>query len=210
MSWLPAIALAGALFLVAAFALRLPRAGWAAFGAALLFGLAGYAFQASPGMPSAPKAAAPEASETSAAMIDARREMFASSMPAGDFVVIADGFARRGQYGDAAEMLRGVVRENPANAEAWVALGHALIEHADGNPTPAAIYAFARAEKAAPGHPAPPYFLGLALLRVGRLEDTRALWAQTIADAPEDAEWLAPMRERLERLDALIAAMAAR
>lgn len=209
MSWLPAIALAGALFLVAAFALRLPRAGWAAFGAALLFGLAGYAFQASPGMPSAPKAAAPEASETSAAMIEARREMFAPS-PAGDFVVVADGFARRGQYGDAAEILRGVVRANPGNAEAWVALGHALIEHADGNPTPAAVYAFARAEKAAPGHPAPPYFLGLSMLRVGRLEDTRALWAQTIADAPEDAEWLAPMRDRLERLDALIAAMAAR
>lgn len=91
-----------------------------------------------------------------------------------------------------------------------MALGHALIEHADGNPTPAAVYAFARAEKAAPGHPAPPYFLGLSLLRVGRLEDTRALWAQTIAEAPEDAEWLAPMRDRLERLDALIAAMAAR
>lgn len=210
MSWLPAIALAGALFLIAAFALRLPRAGWAAFGAALLFGLAGYAFQANPGMPAAPKAAVREANETSAAMIDARRAMFDATMQASDFVLVSDGFARRGQYADAAQMLRGVVRDNPGHAEAWVALGNALVEHADGNLTSAAIYAYARAEQAAPGHPAAPYFHGLALLRAGRPHDTRALWAQTIADAPEGAEWVAPMRERLERLDALIAAVESR
>ncbi len=209
MSWLPVIMLGGALFLIAAFALRLPRAGWAAFGAALLFGLAGYAFQASPGLPSAPKAATPEASETSSAMIEARRAMFDPSMQASDFILVSDGFARRGQYADAAQMLRGVVRENPRHAEAWVALGNALIEHADGNLTPAAVYAYARAEQTAPGHPAAPYFHGLALLRAGRPHETRALWAQTIADAPEGAEWVAPMQERLERLDALIAAVEA-
>lgn len=209
MSWLPALALAGALFLVAAFALRLPRAGWAAFGAALLFGLAGYAFQASPGLPSAPKTAVAEASETSAAMIEARRAMFEPSRQASDFVIVADGFARRGQYDDAAQMLRNVVRDNSGDVEAWVALGNALVEHADGNLTPAAAYAYARAERAAPGHPAAPYFHGLALLRGGRADDTRAMWAQAIADAPEGAEWVAPMQERLDRLEALIAAVEA-
>ncbi|RIV79713.1 tetratricopeptide repeat protein [Pelagerythrobacter aerophilus] len=209
MSWLPAIVLAGAMFLIAAFALRLPRAAWAAFGAALLFGLAGYALQANLDMPAAPKAAVPEASEASAAMIEARRAMFDSTMQASDFVLVSDGFARRGQYADAAQMLRGVVRENPGHAEAWVALGNALVEHADGNLTPAALYAYARAEQAAPGHPAAPYFHGLALLRAGRAYDTRDLWAQTIADAPEGAEWVPSMRERLERLDALIAAVEA-
>lgn len=210
MSWLPAIALAGALFLVAAFALRLPRAGWAAFGAALLFGLAGYAFQASPGMPAAPKAASADASPTNVAMIQARRAMFEPSQQASDFVVVSDGFARRGQYDDAAQLLRGVVRDNPGNAEAWVALGNALVEHADGNLTRAAVYAFARAEEAAPGHPAAPYFHGLALLRAGRPHETRAMWAEAIAEAPEGAEWIAPMRERLARLDALISALEAR
>lgn len=206
MSWLPAIALAGALFLIAAFALRLPRAGWAAFGAALLFGLAGYAFQASPDLPAAPKAAVPEANETSAAMIEARRAMFDSTMQASDFVLVSDGFARRGQYADAAQMLRSVVRENPGHAEAWVALGNALVEHADGNLTRAAVYAYARAEQAAPGHPAAPYFHGLALLRAGRPHETSALWAQAIAKAPAGAEWVEPMEQRLEKLEALIAA----
>ena len=207
MSWLPAIALAGAVFLFAAFALRLPRAGWPAFGAALLFGLAGYAMQGRPAMPSAPKDAAPQASPAGSAMIEARRELFGADRPASNFVVVADGFARRGQYADAAQILSGEVADSPGNAEAWVALGNALVEHADGNPTPAAIYAYARAEEAAPAHPAAPYFLGIALLRAGRPQDTRAIWEQTIESAPDDAEWVAPMRERLERLDALIAAM---
>lgn len=209
MNWLPSIALAAAVFLVAAFALRLPRAGWPAFGAALLFGLAGYAFQGRPEMPSAPKSAAPRASETSSAMIEARRALFDPAQPPSNFVVVADGFARRGQYADAAQILRGEVRENPRNAEAWVALGNALVEHAQGNPTPAAVLAYARAEEIAPDNPAAPYFLGLALLGAGRADEARALWAQAIADAPEGAEWVAAMQQRLDRLDALIAAMTA-
>ncbi|WP_374405262.1 cytochrome C biosynthesis protein [Pelagerythrobacter sp.] len=207
MSWLPAILLAAAVFAVAAFALRLPRAGWPAFGAALLFGLAGYAFQGRPDLPAAPRSAAPQASESGAAMIEARRELFDAAIPASNFVIVADGFARRGQYADAAQILGGEVAENPRNAEAWVALGNALVEHAEGNLTPAAIYAYAQGEEAAPGHPAAPYFLGIALLRAGRPQDTSAIWRQTIDAAPEDAEWVEPMRQRLERLDALIEAM---
>ena len=207
MSWLPAIALAGAVFLFAAFALRLPRAGWPAFGAALLFGLAGYATQGRPAMPSAPKDAAPQASPEGSAMIEARRELFDATMPASNFVVVADGFARRGQYADAAQILSGEVADNPGNAEAWVALGNALVEHADGNPTPAAIYAYAKAEEAAPGHPAAPYFLGIALLRGGRPQDTRDIWGGMIEAAPEGAQWVAPMRKRLDRLEAMLAGM---
>ena len=209
MNWLPPIALAAALFLFVAFVLRLPRAGWPAFGAALLFGLAGYALQGRPDMPSAPRDAAPQPSESSSAMIDARRELFDPSVPPSNFVVSADGFARRGRYDEAAQFLRGVVRDNPENAEAWVALGNALVEHADGNPTPAAVYAYAQAERAAPGHPAAPSFLGIAVLRAGRPEDTRAIWRQMIDAAPEGADWVGPMEERLARLDSMMAGMSA-
>lgn len=210
MTWLPALALALALFLVAAFALRLPRAGWAAFGSALLFGLAGYAFQARPDIASAPRAAVPRPSEAGEAMIEARRTMFDALVPPSNFVIVADGFARRGQYADAAKILRGEVRKDPGNVEAWVALGNALVEHAQGNLTPAATYAYDRAARAAPGHPAAPYFHGLALLRAGEPDETRRLWAQAVENAPEGAEWLPAMQQRLERLDALIAALSAR
>ena len=54
MSWLAILALAALGFVVAAFALKLPRASWTLFAAALLFGLAGYATQGAPEQPAAP------------------------------------------------------------------------------------------------------------------------------------------------------------
>ena len=45
MTWLPILALAVLAFLIVAFVFRLPKSGWAMFGAVLMFGLAGYALQ---------------------------------------------------------------------------------------------------------------------------------------------------------------------
>ncbi len=201
------ILLAMAAFVTAVLLLRLPRSGWALFGAALLFGLSGYALQGHPGRPGAPQAASVQASETGTAMVDARRELFNPAQPPQRFVTVADGFARRGQYADAAGILRGSLTDNPEDTEAWIALGNALVEHAEGQPTPAALYAYSRAEALSPDHPAAPYFLGVALLRAGRANDTRAVWAEMLADAPRDAQWVPAMRERLKRLDAMIAGM---
>jgi cytochrome c-type biogenesis protein CcmH len=204
MNWLPMLLLAGAAFAVAVLVLRLPRGGWTLFGAALLFGLAGYALQGSPGQAGTPKEATPAASESGEALIAARRELFDPTQPPSHFVTIADGFARRGQYDDAAAFLRNAVHENPRDTEAWLALGNALIEHAGGIPTPAALYAYSRAEAARPGHPGAGYFLGIAMLRAERPRETRAIWAELIAGAPADAPWLPAMRERLRQLDALL------
>ena len=207
MSWLPMILLAAAAFAVAAFALRLPRQGWTLFGAALLFGLAGYALQGSPGQAGTPKDAAPQANEGSEEMIAARRDLFDARFPPSPMVTVADGFARRGQYDDAAGILRGAVRENPRDVEAWLALGNALVEHADGNPSAAAFYAYSRAERADPAHPGASYFLGIALLRAQRPQETREVWASLIARADPDAPWLPTMRERLQRLDETLGMM---
>ncbi len=196
--------LAGAAFATAALLLRLPRTGWALFGAALLFGLAGYALQGDPGMAGAPKDAAPVASESGEAMITARRALFDPNQPPSRFVTVADGFARRRQYDDAAGILLGAVKQNPRDTEAWLALGNALIEHTDGAPTPAALYAYSRAEIADPRHPGAAYFLGIAMLRADRPQETRAIWSELISAAPADAPWLPAMRERLLQLDALL------
>jgi len=209
MSWLPIIALAIAAFIIAAFAFRLPKDGWALFGAALLFGLAGYALQGNPGYASAPKDPSPEASEANFAMIDGRREFFDPQSVPSRFVTVSDAFARKGQYGDAANMLGNAVEENPNDVEAWVALGNALIEHADGSLTPAALFAYSKAEQLAPGNPGAPYFLGIGLLRNGRPGEARAVWADLLEQAPEEAAWRPQLAERIERLDALIAQMSA-
>lgn len=204
MSWIPILLVAAAAFVIAAAVLRLPRAGWALFGAALLFGLTGYALQGQPGLAGSPKDPAPVASESGEALIIARRALFDPNQPPSRYVTVADGFARRGQYDDAAGFLRSAVQQNPRDTEAWLALGMALVEHADGVPTPAARYAFARAEASRPGHPGAAYFLGLAMLRAQQPQETRAIWARLIESAPADAPWLPAMRERLGQLDALL------
>lgn len=204
MTWLPILALAAFAFIFAVFALRLPRHAWMLFGAALLFGLAGYALQGSPGQPSAPAPSRiDDQAQTGALLVDARREFYGAGLPS-RFVVTADAFARRGQFEQAANFLRNAVDENPSDGEAWLALGNALVEHAEGRLTDAALYAFSRAEEAQPDNPAPTYFLGLALLRGGQAEQARAMWAQLLASAPEDAEWREPLRLRLEKLDQLL------
>ncbi|MXO89848.1 tetratricopeptide repeat protein [Pontixanthobacter aquaemixtae] len=207
MSWLPILILALAAFVIAAWLLHLPKSGWALFGAALVFGLAGYALQGSPGYAGAPTENAPVASANSEAIVEARRDFFGRDRVPSRWVTVADGFARNGQFEDSANMLRNAVDENPDDIEAWVALGNALIEHANGSLTPAALYAFAEAEKVQPGHPAPAYFLGVGLLRSGKPMETRAIWAELLENAPEGAEWAAPLQDRLTRLDELLAQM---
>ena len=207
MSWLPIIALGVAAFILAAFVFRLPKGGWTLFGAALLFGLAGYALQGFPGYAGAPKNAQADESEGNEILIEARREFYGPQSVPSRFVTVADAFARKGQYEDAANLLGNAVTEDPADAEAWTAMGNALVEHAGGSLTPAALYAYSRAERAEPGNPAPTYFLGIGFLRAGQPGRTRDLWLNLLENSPEDAPWRGDLEMRLERLEALMTQM---
>lgn len=212
MTWAVVIMTALAAFAFAAL-LRAPRKGWEAIGAALLVGIAGYAFQASPGLPGAPKEAAQEAAKSGAALVEARQQLAqaqASGQGLNRWLVIGDALARNGQYGDAAGVILGAVEQDPKNADAWLAMANALVGHAEGNLTPAALYAYGRAAQADPAHPGPPFFLGLALAQSGNLAEARGLWADLLGRSPKDAPWRADLAERLQRLDAFIAMQAAR
>ena len=207
MSWLPIGGLAALAVLLALYVFGLPRSSLALFSAALLFGLTGYALQGHPGQPGAPAEAGEMAGRGGEAMVEARRTIFDSGRQPSRMIVVADGFARRGQFLTAAQMLQGASAEEPDNPEAWTALGNALVEHAGGQLTPAALHAYGRADAVGHGHPGPGYFLGVALLRSGRPDDARALWARMLADAPADAPWREELALRLRRLDDLIAQM---
>lgn len=201
------IAVAGIAFAFAAFGLRLPKSGYSLFGAALLFGLAGYALQGRPGEPASPGKATAEDAETGELIVQARREFYDPDVLPSRFLITSDAFARRGDYAGAAAFARNAVEENPADTEAWTALGNALSEHAGGQLTPAAIYAYSQAEQRAPNSPAPGYFLGLAMLRTGQPERTREIWAELLAAAPESARWRPVLAERLARLESLMGAV---
>ena len=207
MSWIAVILLAALAFALAVGVFRLDRALWTSIGAVIVFGLAGYATQASPDLGSAPKAAV-EAAGAGYDGVAARQEFVTfEERSRAPFLLTADAMARRGRYGDAAQITSGILREYPQDFEAWLAQGIALVQHAGGNLTPPAIYAFRRAAEIRPDHPGPGYFTGLALVQQGRLDEARAAWAQTLATTAEDAQGREVLAVRLARLDEVLQAM---
>jgi cytochrome c-type biogenesis protein CcmH len=204
-AWLGVAALALAAFAVAVLLLRLPHHGLTLFGAALLFGLAGYAWQGSPGLASAPKDHAEEAGEQGEAMVAARSQLFDESLRPPDYLVTSDAFARQGRFAEAAGLLQKGLKDNPDDLEGWLALGLALVGHADGFVTPAAVQAFARADAINPGHPGAAYFLGKAYLQSGEVVAARNVWKSLLDRTPPDAPWQKDLAADVARLDEMIA-----
>ncbi|MEN9683925.1 MAG: hypothetical protein RLZZ427_1676 [Pseudomonadota bacterium] len=209
MTWVMVIGLGLLAFGALVIGFKAPRQGWEAIGAALLVGIAGFAWQASPDQPGAPKAPAQSPQISGEAMVEARKALSQQTVPvASQWTIVADAFARRGQFAEAAGVIRGAIAKDPHNADAWLALANNLVAHADGNLSPAALYAYRRAALADPQHPGPPFFLGLALAQSGRLAEGRAAWADLLARSPANAPWRADLQARLADLDAFIARQA--
>ena len=207
MSWIIAIALALVAFAVLAFVCKVPVRLWSAVAAALALGLAGYATQASPDLAGAPKQSTQKGMSGPDASVESRNKLSERGIPSNNqWLIIADGLARNGQYADAAQVLVGAIDDDPKNAEAWLALANSLVAHADGMLTPASQYAYRKAAEAAPDSPGPPFFLGMAMVQSGRLNDARRLWGELLARSAPDAPWRAELEGNLARLDALIAA----
>ncbi len=204
--WLAVISLTLASFALAAFLLRLPKEGFAVFGAVLLFGLVGYAWQGSPeqaGSPKEPDFATDQQSGDE--MVNARRQFFDETTVKPDYLVLSDGFARRGKFDDAAGLLRRGLNENPNHLEGWLALGMALTGHADGFVTPAAYYAYGKAREIDPANPGADIFLGYSFLQAGDVRAARDTWTRLLERTPEAAPWRTEIAARVERLDQMIA-----
>ncbi|MGN6358437.1 MAG: tetratricopeptide repeat protein [Novosphingobium sp.] len=208
MTWLLVALLTLAAFFATHRLMKPPRSGAAAIGAALLVGIAGYAAQSHPSLPGSPTAAR-EKIGGDVEGIAARQKISDQGPDADKRMIIADAMARHGRYADAATILRGVVADHPKDATGWLALANTLVSHADGRLSPAAIFAFRRAEEAQPENPGPPFFLGMALAQSGRLKEARAVWVDLLARSPADAPWRGDLTARLQELDAFVAQQAA-
>lgn len=206
MGWALVIALAVAALAAFVAVFKAPRRTWEALAAALVFGLAGFALQARPDLPGAPKAATISVPKDAAAMVEARRELFDDSKVASNkYLVLADGYTRSGDFRNAATFALSAAEQQPSSAEAWLALGTNLLGHAGGALTPAAEYAFRRAIAADPAHPAAAYFLGMTLAQNDRLPEARTVWVALLERTPVDAPWRAGLMQSLARLDEFMA-----
>jgi cytochrome c-type biogenesis protein CcmH len=170
-----------------------------ASAAALMLGASGYALQGRPDLPGAP--AAGEEGRDIFPLTDARHAFFGYFTPAEPWLRMSEALARDGKSEDAIGILQNAVTRYPGDAQLWIALGNALVDHARGL-TPPAEFAYQRAAAMAPGHPAAPFFYGLALARSGDRQSAVEIWKRILAKAPKDASWRPLVEQGVATLNA--------
>lgn len=176
------VAFAGA----ALWLLRVRGAMLQASGAALLIGSAGYALQGHPGWAGAPAQAA--GAHRVVPLSAARHAFYGDFSGEESWMTISEALTRSGNTEDAVGILQNAVGRYPRNAQLWVGLGNALVEHAGGL-TPPAELAYKRAAELSPGYPGPSFFYGLALARSGDPQGAVDQWNKILASAPPNASW---------------------
>jgi cytochrome c-type biogenesis protein CcmH/NrfG len=170
-------------------------------GAALLLALAGYAWQGRPGLAGAPKAPPPPTQQQpDSAFAEMRPDLMGQFNNAAHWLSLAESYQRTGNSKEGVEIIQNALRRMPNNADLWVGLGNALIQHSDGLMTPAAELAFDRASQIAPDHPGPRFFYGLALAQGGRFDEAEQTWRALLASAPPSATWRGAIQEQLDAL----------
>jgi cytochrome c-type biogenesis protein CcmH/NrfG len=157
--------------------------------AALLLALAGYAWQGRPGLAGAPKAQAEDSRRPPSDFAQLRRGLLGEFDRAGAWLTTAEAIAQTGNTLSAVKMLRGELERSPRDMDLWLGLADALVQHAGGLLTPAAEMAFNRAAQVAPDHPAPRFFYGLALARMGQFEAAEQFWREVLAMPQVTEQW---------------------
>ncbi len=180
---------------------KLPRGAYELTGAALLLGVAGYAWQGNPGMAGVSIEPTEKPNSFDDSSIESRKEMGERFGSAQEWLIFSDALNRSGKHGAAANYLRNGVKEHPNNPDLWVGLGNALVVHADGIITPAAQFAFQKAADISPEHPGPPFFLGMAYAQSGKIDQARAIWTELLERSPEEAPWRKDLESRLAAME---------
>lgn len=168
--------------------------------AALLFGIAGYAWQGTPDLPGQPTPPRAEPMQADSLFALERTHFLERFTADAQVLDAADAMHRNGLEAYGIALIRGALAKHPDSPDLWVGMGNALTLYANGLVTPAAELAFRRAATLAPDHPAPPYFLGMAYAQSGQLDRAQSIWAALLARAPANAPWRGIVEQRLTQL----------
>ena len=196
MGWLIVLVLAAAALVAIWRFAELGRGGLQLVAAALLLGLAGYAWQGRPMLEGAPRSAVAPRPLPETGFMLMRRDLLGQFGASERWLNIAEGYHRRGNSRDAAGVLRSALRSRPEDPVLWVGYGYALAVHA-GGVTPAAQLAFRRAAEAAPDHPAPAFFYARLLAETGDLDSAEAIWGHQLGAGPPSERWRKAIEEQL-------------
>lgn len=198
MSWVILLVFAGAAFAALWRFGKLPRQALELSGAALFLGIAGYAWQGSPGVPGNPiESREKDDKPVDAEIVKMREAMAGRFGESANYFNFSDKLIEWGKTREAVILMRTAIAKQPRDADLWMGLGNALVAQGDGLISPAATFAFERAARLSPNHPGPPFFMGLALVQSGKAEEGAAVWRALLARAPRDAPWKADLEARL-------------
>jgi cytochrome c-type biogenesis protein CcmH len=193
-AWVAIVPLALALALL----LAGPRwRGAAPVVAALALGLAGYAAVGAPGQPARPTAPAAPDPQAVAARKAAAAALEQDYRNTGEWLKLASALVAEGRPAAAAEAMETALKLDDRNPEFWVGLGNALVAQAGGEVVPAARLAFGRANAVDPAHPAPRYYLGLALLQAARPAEARRVWEELRRDSQDSDPWVPDLDRKI-------------
>jgi cytochrome c-type biogenesis protein CcmH len=176
---------------------KMPRSALELTGAALLLGVAGYAWQGAPMQPGTSVQARDAESKLDPATADSRKNMMGQFGSEAQWMDYADTMTRMGATQMAVLAMRSGIRDNPKSPNLWVGLGNALVAHGNGLVSPSARFAFNRAAQLSPKHPGPPFFLAVALAGQGQTAEAAQIWQGLLARAPKDAPYRADIEARL-------------
>lgn len=95
------------------------------------------------------------------------------------------------------------LKGNQATAEDFAVLAEMMIVAAGGYVSPEAEEALNKSMQLDPRNASARYYAGLMFQQTGRPDLTFRLWRDLLAEGPEDAPWIAPIRAEIENLAAL-------
>ena len=113
---------------------------------------------------------------------------------------LAQSEARLGNYAAARAAQSAVIRlkGEAAGASDFVTMAQMYITEADGYVSPEAEAALRRALRADRTDPVARYFLGQMWLQNDRPDRAFGLWSQLLNEGPEEAPWIAPIRQSID------------
>jgi cytochrome c-type biogenesis protein CcmH/NrfG len=164
---------------------------------ALGLGLAGYAAVGAPGQPARPTPPAQPDPQAVAARQAAAQALEQDLRNVGQWMRLSQALIAEGRPREAVRLMETALKLDDRNPEFWVGLGNALVAQAGGEVVPAARLAFGRANAVDPTHPAPRYYLGLALLQAARPAEARKVWEELRADSKDSDPWVPDLDRKI-------------
>ena len=202
--WLPVLVIAAAVLAGVLFFVPGRKQLWPAIAAAVVLGLAGYAWQGSPEQEASPAQPITAKLKAADALLQMRADMDTGYGIGKQWLITADSYARSGKYDYSAAFIQAGLRQHPKNGDLWAGLGVVLLLAGDGQMSPPAKMAFANARKFGPRNPAPDYFDGLVELFEGRPAKTVEIWQRLVDDAPDKAIWRPKLESQLGGLKTML------